>query len=61
MRSLTWRKSSYSSDGTSTQCVELAEMGGAIGVRDSKNPGGGHLIFAPKTFATLVRRIKDDM
>ena len=33
-----WRKSSYS--GSEANCVELAHAGA---IRDSKNPGGGHL------------------
>ncbi|WP_307802102.1 DUF397 domain-containing protein [Actinomadura violacea] len=28
------------------------------GVRDSEDPGGGHLALAPERFAALVRRIK---
>ncbi|MEU8346787.1 DUF397 domain-containing protein [Spirillospora sp. NPDC048832] len=38
-----WRKSSHSTEGTSAQCVEVARLAGAIGVRDSKCPDHGHL------------------
>lgn len=37
-----WRKSVNSSDG---ECVEVAMIPGAVGVRDSKEPGGPHLVF----------------
>ncbi|WUH99156.1 DUF397 domain-containing protein [Spirillospora sp. NBC_00431] len=35
---LTWRKSSHSPD--TDQCVELARLSGAVGVRDSKDQNG---------------------
>jgi len=38
-----WRKSSYSGGGN--QCVEIAQVGAAVAVRDSKHPQGGHLTF----------------
>ena len=38
-----WRKSSHS--GSGNQCVEVARIGAAFAVRDSKNPSGGHLTF----------------
>ncbi|WP_330183204.1 DUF397 domain-containing protein [Nocardia sp. NBC_01503] len=42
----TWFKSSYSSGGQ--DCVEVAFLpGGEVGVRDSKNPAGPALVFAP--------------
>ncbi|TDC56231.1 DUF397 domain-containing protein [Actinomadura sp. KC345] len=53
-----WRKSSHSSDGTTSQCVEIAQLTGSIGVRDSKDPGGGHLALTSEAFARLVERIK---
>ncbi|WP_063046759.1 DUF397 domain-containing protein [Nocardia pseudovaccinii] len=41
-----WFKSSYS--GGQTDCVEVAWLdGGGVGVRDTKNPTGPALIFAP--------------
>nr|WP_190866056.1 DUF397 domain-containing protein [Actinomadura sp. RB99] len=40
MAPLTWRKSTYSTEGTSAQCVEVAALSDAIGVRDSKDPEG---------------------
>ncbi|NNH70803.1 DUF397 domain-containing protein [Nocardia uniformis] len=41
-----WFKSSRS--GGSKECVEVAFIdGGRVGVRDSKNPSGPALVFAP--------------
>jgi hypothetical protein len=49
---MSWRKSSYSINGS--QCVELADVGDAVHVRDSKHPDAGHLTFAPAEVAALV-------
>ncbi|GAA3223759.1 DUF397 domain-containing protein [Actinocorallia longicatena] len=38
-----WRKSSYSGGVHDETCVELAGLPAAVGVRDAKNPGAGHL------------------
>ncbi|MFI0447115.1 DUF397 domain-containing protein [Actinomadura sp. 6N118] len=54
-----WRKSSHSSDGTTSQCVEVTQLTGTIGIRDSKDPDSGHLALSPARFADLVRQIKD--
>jgi Domain of unknown function (DUF397) len=43
-----WRKSSHSGP-EGDECVEVADLTVAIGVRDSKNPGGPKL-------ASLLRR-----
>jgi len=53
-----WRESSYSSGGTSGECVEVARLGAVIGVRDSKAPGAGHLTLSGNTFAEFVARVK---
>lgn len=52
-----WRKSSYSSS-TGGNCVELATLDGAVGIRDSKNPAQGHLTVGRETLRGLVGRIK---
>lgn len=50
---LTWRKSAYSS-GDSGDCVELAATPDAVHVRDSKDPEGPHLTFAPDAWARFL-------
>lgn len=52
-----WRKSSRSTT-QGGECVEVAALSHVIGVRDSKNPDGGHLTLAPGQFAALLRRLK---
>lgn len=51
-----WVKSSYSGSDQST-CVEVADVRpvlGRIAVRDSKNPTGPALLFAPAQFTAFV-------
>nr|WP_234361961.1 DUF397 domain-containing protein [Plantactinospora sp. BB1] len=49
-----WRKSSRSNAG-SAECVEVADdLGGAVGVRDSKDPDGPVLAFAPVAWRAFV-------
>lgn len=55
----TWRKSVRS--GTQQgNCVEVADLASGIGVRDSKNPGLGHLTLPADVFADLIDRAKRD-
>jgi hypothetical protein len=49
---LRWRKSSYSVN--SGNCVELADAGPAILVRDSKHPEAGHLTFTRAELSALI-------
>ena len=55
-----WRKSAYTGGVNDNQCVELGRLGPeiGIGVRDSKNPDGGHLTLTVGEFAALLARIK---
>ncbi|MFD3923658.1 DUF397 domain-containing protein [Streptomyces sp. NPDC058595] len=47
-----WTKSTYSANG---DCVEVrAYPTTAVSVRDSKNPGGPVLDFAPEAWETFV-------
>lgn len=48
-----WRKSSRSGPNCDN-CVEVAFVGGAVAVRDSKNPGGHALIFTPAEWDAFV-------
>ncbi|MFI0443827.1 DUF397 domain-containing protein [Actinomadura sp. 6N118] len=50
-----WRKSSHSGSGNDDVCVEVARLPEAIGVRDSKDPGGGQLELGSRSFAALVQ------
>ncbi|MFI6505337.1 DUF397 domain-containing protein [Nonomuraea typhae] len=55
---LSWRKSSYSTQQEFGTCVEVAEIGVDLGVRDSKNPGNPHLTFSRKSFSQFIESIK---
>jgi hypothetical protein len=55
---IVWRKSSYSGESNSPDCVELARLDGMVGLRDSKHPGGGHLTLDGMRFSAFVRRAK---
>ncbi|NEA29612.1 DUF397 domain-containing protein [Actinomadura bangladeshensis] len=52
-----WRKSSHSG-GNSGQCVEVAKASGLVGVRDSKSPGGGHLVLDRVAVSALLAQVK---
>ncbi|WP_446212017.1 DUF397 domain-containing protein [Micromonospora sp. IBSANI012] len=48
----TWRKSTRSGQG---ECIEVADnLPGVVGVRDSKDPAGPVLTFAPQTWRAFV-------
>jgi hypothetical protein len=52
-----WTKSSRS--GGNGQCVEYADLGTLIAVRDSKNPAGPALTFDRDTWQTFVDGLKN--
>jgi hypothetical protein len=53
-----WRKSSYSGDNGGG-CVEVASnLPGIIAVRDSKDPDGPALAFAPEAWSEFLRGIR---
>jgi hypothetical protein len=55
---VTWRKSSYSGSNGGG-CVEVAPYPGpAVGVRDSKDPEGPRLVFAPDDWRAFVAGVK---
>ncbi|SNR65863.1 DUF397 domain-containing protein [Actinomadura mexicana] len=58
--SVRWRKSTHSSGVNDEHCVELGRLapGAGIGVRDSKDPDGGHLALTAAEFGALLARLK---
>lgn len=58
--SIQWRKSTHSGGADDEHCVELGRLtaGVGVGIRDSKDPQGGHLALTVATFAGLVEQIK---
>jgi hypothetical protein len=53
-----WQKSSFSG-GNGGQCVEVAaNLSGVVAVRDSKNPSGPKLLFAPGAWRTFIGSVK---
>jgi hypothetical protein len=53
-----WRKSSRSGGVNDDACVEVARLSGGIGVRDSKDPGAGHLALTRTEFVGLLTQVK---
>ena len=54
----TWRKSSYSG-GNGGDCVEIAMLADdSRAVRDSKDPEGPKLVFAPATWRAFTAAVK---
>jgi hypothetical protein len=52
-----WKKSSRS--GAAGHCVEIAFVGQATAVRDSKDPNGPALVFTPAEWDAFVGGAKD--
>ncbi|MGW5410794.1 DUF397 domain-containing protein [Actinomadura geliboluensis] len=55
-----WRRSTHSGGVDDKACVELGRLarGAGIGVRDSKDPDGGHLTLSVVQFADLIEQVK---
>ncbi|WP_030177458.1 DUF397 domain-containing protein [Spirillospora albida] len=49
-----WRKSSYSTSNGGN-CVELADVSGAVAVRDSKDPDGPVLLLTRAALRSAVK------
>jgi hypothetical protein len=56
-RAITWRKSSYSGNNGG-QCVEVGAADRLIAVRDSMDPRGPALAFAPQDWRRFTDRLK---
>ncbi|MFI0451271.1 DUF397 domain-containing protein [Actinomadura sp. 6N118] len=54
-----WRKSRRSTSAENSNCVEVADLAGNIGVRDSKNPDGPKTALDVSTWRSLLASIKD--
>ncbi|MCX4387517.1 DUF397 domain-containing protein [Micromonospora peucetia] len=54
-----WRKSTKSG-GNGGDCVEVADnLPGVVGVRDSKDPSGPALAFAPAAWRSFVAQVAE--
>jgi len=53
-----WRKSTYSGTDGSSQCVEVAEMGPGLAVRDSTDPAGPRLAFPEPDWDRFLARVR---
>ncbi|SCL38420.1 protein of unknown function [Micromonospora pallida] len=54
-----WRKSTRSGSNQGA-CVEVADnLAGVVGVRDSKDPTGPLLVFAPAAWRAFVAQIAE--
>jgi hypothetical protein len=49
-----WRKSSRSNGNGGNNCVEVALLDSAVAIRDSKDPHGPALLFAPNEWDAFV-------
>ncbi|AYC39706.1 DUF397 domain-containing protein [Streptomyces griseorubiginosus] len=56
---MNWRKSTYSGGGEGNTCVEIAEAGPRIAVRDSKAPARATLTFPAPAFTALIDHLKE--
>ncbi|MCG0285559.1 DUF397 domain-containing protein [Streptomyces sp. PSAA01] len=58
LRTASWHKSSYSSNGGG-ECVEVADnLPGIVPVRDSKDPDGPALIFSNGSWSAFIASLK---
>jgi hypothetical protein len=51
-----WRRSSFC--GSGGHCVEVADLDGQVGVRDSKAPDGPVLRFPPEAWMAFLEDIR---
>jgi hypothetical protein len=55
-----WRKSSRSNGNGGNNCVEVADLGDASAVRDSKDPDGPQLLFDTAEWQRWLGLVKAD-
>jgi len=53
-----WKKSSYS--GNTGNCVEVADLGHAIAVRDSKDSQRAVLVFSRQAWQSFIASLRAD-
>ena len=53
-----WVKSSFSGNGSGSDCVEVAVIEGGRALRDSKKPAGGDLRFSEDQMAAFLQEVK---
>jgi hypothetical protein len=53
-----WVKSSFSGNGSGSDCVEVAKIEGGRALRDSKNPAGGDLRFPEDQMTAFLQDLK---
>ncbi|MEU3198562.1 DUF397 domain-containing protein [Streptomyces sp. NPDC006996] len=53
-----WRKSSYSGGGEGNDCVEIADLGPRIAIRDSKSPSRTPLSLPAPAFTAFLHALK---
>jgi hypothetical protein len=54
---LAWRKSSYS-EPNGGNCIQLADLGDRVAVRDSKDPAGGMIVLSKADLAAFLAEVK---
>ena len=57
MNDIRWRKSTYSSSNGGA-CIEVAAVGRAVAVRDSKDAGGPVLTFGQQTWKAFAAKVR---
>jgi Domain of unknown function (DUF397) len=56
LRCAAWRKSTHS--GGNGSCVEIADLGRTVAVRDSKDPDGPKIIFTQRNWGIFIQSMK---
>ena len=57
MNQIRWRKSTYSSSNGG-DCVEAANVGPVVAVRDSRDPDGPRLTFGRRAWEAFAAKLK---